>query len=101
MTCARSCSRAWAAQAGPACRWRSRSFILNRVDVNHEMKDISVPSLFVASDDRGDWSPADAAAAADRTPGAQVATIVGARTFVPLEQPKALAALVQNFWEQQ
>ena len=32
-----------------------RSFILNRVDVTVEMADLTVPSLFVASDDRGDW----------------------------------------------
>ena len=35
-----------------------RSFILNRVDVTAELADLTVPSLFVASDDRGDWSPA-------------------------------------------
>ena len=41
-----------------------RSFILNRVDVTAELADLTVPSLFVASDDRGDWSPQDAEAAA-------------------------------------
>ena len=35
-----------------------RSFILDRVDVTAELADLAVPSLFVASDDRGDWSPA-------------------------------------------
>ena len=34
-----------------------RSFILNRLDVTGELEDLAVPSLFVASDDRGDWSP--------------------------------------------
>ena len=74
------------------------SFILRRVDVNHELGDIEVPSLFVASDDRGDWSPDDAAAAADRTPDARVTTVTGARTLVPLEQPRALAELLHDFW---
>ena len=74
------------------------SFILNRTDVSAELEDIVVPSLFVASDDRGDWSPQDAAASARRTPGAEVATVVGARTLVPLEQPAAVAALLQTFW---
>lgn len=74
------------------------SFILNRLDVNDELDDICVPSLFVASDDRGDWSPEDAAAAALRTAGARSVTITGARTLVPLEQPEALAALLQTFW---
>lgn len=75
------------------------SFILNRTDVTGELDDICVPSLFVASDDRGDWSPEDAAAAARRTPRARVATVAGARTLVPLEQPSALAALLLDFWE--
>ena len=45
-----------------------RSFILNRVDVTAELADLAVPSLFVASDDRGDWSPQDAEAAAALAP---------------------------------
>ncbi|MCD4532829.1 alpha/beta hydrolase [Nocardioides sp. cx-169] len=75
------------------------SFILNRADVNHELSDIAVPSLFIASDDRGDWSPEDAAAAAARTKGARVETVGGARTLVPLEQPEAVAALLNGFWD--
>jgi pimeloyl-ACP methyl ester carboxylesterase len=75
------------------------SFILNRVDVNDELADICVPSLFVASNDRGDWSPEDAARAAARTPDAQVTTIADARTLVPLEQPEAVAAELRMFWD--
>lgn len=75
-----------------------RSFILDRLDVTGEIGDICVPSLFVASDDRGDWSPEDAVAAADLTPHAEAVTIAGARTLVPLEQPVALAAQVRRFW---
>ena len=74
------------------------SFILRRVDVNDELGDICVPSLFVASDDRGDWSPEDAVAAAARTPGARATSVAGARTLVPLEQPAAVAALLRDFW---
>jgi pimeloyl-ACP methyl ester carboxylesterase len=74
------------------------SFILQRVDVNDELGDICVPSLFVASDDRGDWNPEDAVAAAARTPGARATSVSGARTLVPLEQPTALAALLHDFW---
>lgn len=74
------------------------SFILERVDVNAELGAIAVPSMFVASDDRGDWSPEDAAAAAARTPGAQTTTVLGARTLVPLERPAALAAVLRDFW---
>jgi pimeloyl-ACP methyl ester carboxylesterase len=76
-----------------------RSFILDRTDVTARLADIQVPSLFVASDDRGDWSPADAQRAASRAPGARVITITEARTLIPLEQPAALAAAVLAFWD--
>jgi pimeloyl-ACP methyl ester carboxylesterase len=76
-----------------------RSFILHRVDVTAELADLAVPSLFVASDDRGDWSPEDAAAAAALAPDAELVTIAAARTLVPLEQPEALAAHVRGFWD--
>ncbi|MFB2598738.1 alpha/beta fold hydrolase [Herbiconiux sp. P17] len=75
-----------------------RSFILDRTDVSHTLAGIRVPSLFVASDDRGDWSPADAERSAAATPGAEVVTVAGARTLVPLEQPGALAARILAFW---
>ena len=77
-----------------------RSFIIDRTDVTERLADIRVPSLFVASDDRGDWSPADAQRAASLAPGAQVMTVTGARTLVPLEQPRQLAAEIIAFWDQ-
>lgn len=75
-----------------------RSFILNRVDVTEEIGDIRVPSLFVASDDRGDWSTEDAVVAANLTPHASAVVVAGARTLVPLEQPGVLAEEVRRFW---
>ncbi|MFI6219957.1 alpha/beta fold hydrolase [Nocardia salmonicida] len=77
------------------------SFILNRVDVTAELASITVPCLYVASDDRGDWSPEDAAHAASVTPNARSVTIIEARTLVPLEQPAALAAELTTFWAAQ
>ena len=77
-----------------------RSFIVDRTDVTDRLADIRVPSLFVASDDRGDWSPADAQRAESLTPGAQLTTVEGARTLVPLEQPASLAAAILGFWDQ-
>lgn len=77
-----------------------RSFILNRVDVTAELADLTVPCLFVASDDRGDWSPEDAQAAAALAPEAEAVTIDAARTLIPLEQPQALAVHIGRFWEQ-
>jgi pimeloyl-ACP methyl ester carboxylesterase len=76
-----------------------RSFILDRADVTAELADLTVPSLFVASDDRGDWSPQDAEAAAAVAPDAEAVTIQRARTLVPLEQPRALAAHLRRFWD--
>ena len=76
-----------------------RSFILNRADVTAELADLTVPSLFVASDDRGDWSPEHARAAAATAPDATAVTIAGARTLVPLEQPEALALHIRAFWD--
>jgi pimeloyl-ACP methyl ester carboxylesterase len=76
-----------------------RSFILNRVDVTPELADLTVPSLFVASDDRGDWTPEDARAAATLATDAQAVTIPRARTLIPLEQPEALALHVRSFWD--
>ncbi len=75
-----------------------RSFILNRVDVTAELRDLAVPSLFVASDDRGDWSPSAADSAAAFAPCAESAVITGARTLIPLERPEALASQVIRFW---
>lgn len=75
-----------------------RSFILERADVSATLPEFGVPSLFVASDDRGDWSPDDAARSATATPGARVVTIAGARTLIPLEQPRALADATRAFW---
>jgi pimeloyl-ACP methyl ester carboxylesterase len=75
-----------------------KSFILNRVDVTAELADITVPCLYIASDDRGDWAPEDAEYAARLTPNATAVTITGARTLVPLEQPAEVARLVTDFW---
>jgi pimeloyl-ACP methyl ester carboxylesterase len=75
------------------------SFILGRRSLAAEAARCRVPALFVASDDRGEWSPEDAAAAADRIPGARALTVSWARTLVPVEQPAMLAAAITQFWE--
>jgi pimeloyl-ACP methyl ester carboxylesterase len=75
-----------------------RSFVVDRVDVTGLLDRIAVPALFVATDDRGDWSPAAAQASADRTPSATAVVVSGARTVVPLEQPARLAAVLTDFW---
>ncbi|KAF2420408.1 alpha/beta hydrolase [Microbacterium sp. B35-30] len=75
-----------------------RSFIIDRTDVTDRLSGIGVPSLFIASDDRGDWSPEDAQRAAASSPHATSVTIAGARTLVPLEQPRAVAQAILAFW---
>jgi pimeloyl-ACP methyl ester carboxylesterase len=75
-----------------------RSFIIDRTDVTDRLPQIRVPSLFMASDDRGDWSPEDARRAAAAAPHASSITIAGARTLVPLEQPEAVAEAILAFW---
>jgi pimeloyl-ACP methyl ester carboxylesterase len=74
------------------------SFILRRVDVSEKLADMHLPALFVASDDRGDWSPADAERSAAAAPNARAVTITGARTLIPLEQPAELARELDVFW---
>lgn len=75
-----------------------RSFIVDRVDVTSGLAEIAIPCLYVAGDDRGDWTPKAATAAAALTPSASAVTIPGARTLVPLEQPQALARELLSFW---
>jgi pimeloyl-ACP methyl ester carboxylesterase len=75
-----------------------RSFIIDRTDVTDRLAEIGVPSLFIASDDRGDWAPADAERAAASAPHATAVVVTGARTLVPLEQPAAVAQHILEFW---
>ncbi|MCR2784555.1 MULTISPECIES: alpha/beta hydrolase [unclassified Microbacterium] len=75
-----------------------RAFIIDRTDVTDRLSDIGVPSLFIASDDRGDWSPEDAVRAAASVPHARSVTVTRARTLIPLEQPVALAQAILTFW---
>jgi pimeloyl-ACP methyl ester carboxylesterase len=75
-----------------------RSFIIDRSDVSDRLARLAAPSMFVASDDRGDWSPDDAQRAAARAPDARSLTISAARTLIPLEQPGVLAAAILAFW---
>jgi pimeloyl-ACP methyl ester carboxylesterase len=75
-----------------------RSFILDRVDVTAELAAIGVPCLYIASDDRGDWSEDEALQAAARTPNATAVTVQRARTLIPLEQPAVVADHLRSFW---
>lgn len=75
-----------------------RSFIVDRVDVTDALPSITVPALFLSSDDRGEWSPADAERAATLARSARSAVIANARTLIAVEQPAAVAEQLISFW---
>lgn len=74
------------------------SFILDRTDIGDLLPRIDVPVLYVASTDRGECTPEQAAAAAARTPHGSSLAVDGARTLVPLEQPGATSETILGFW---
>lgn len=75
-----------------------QSFILNRVDITDLLPRIEAPTLFVATDDRPDWTPEQAEATAALAPFARAAVVKSSRTLVPVEQPAALATVIREFW---
>jgi len=86
-------------RARPASMSRAlRSFVLSRTDVTPTLSQLTVPTLFVGTDDRGEFGAEQAQDAARRTPDARAAVITGARTLAPLEQPDRLASEILGFW---
>ncbi|MGX5682292.1 alpha/beta fold hydrolase [Schumannella luteola] len=75
-----------------------RSFILGRTELTSALPAIAAPTLLVVTDDRDDWTPADASAAEAALPNARTALVTGARTLVPLERPVELARVIDEFW---
>ena len=74
------------------------SFVIGRRDLTRQARLGTAPALFVATDDRGEWGPREADAAAAARPGARALTVSWARTLVPLEQPAVLARRIVEFW---
>jgi pimeloyl-ACP methyl ester carboxylesterase len=74
------------------------SFIVNRTDATHRLPRIEAPTLLIAGDDRGEWSPEIMDAAARRIPHARTAVVSEARTLVQVEQPGATARAIEDFW---
>src|SRR4051794_37857 len=77
-----------------------RSFTLNRVDITDLLPRVTAPTLFVATDDRDEWTPEQAEAAAAAVPDGRAAVVSGARALIPVEQPEALAKVVREFWDE-
>ena len=75
-----------------------RSFIGDREDVTALLPRLTLPALFVAGGERGDWSAPDARRAASLAPDARAVVVERASTLVPLEQPAVLAAELRRFW---
>ncbi len=75
-----------------------RGGVLNRTDLTWATARISCPTLMIATDDRGEWTPAECSAAAARMTSARTATIAGSRSLPSLERPTELAAAVTDFW---
>lgn len=72
--------------------------ILRRTDLNWTAQKIVCPVLFVTTDDRGEWTPAQARAVADTMTDAREVTIHGARVIPAIEQPAATAGAIAEFW---
>ena len=63
------------------------------------LPDLVPPTLFIATDDRGEFTADDAAKAAGVAQRGEWAVARGARALVPLEQPGWLAQEILDFWE--
>lgn len=75
-----------------------RTAILRRTDLTWAARQIDVPVLFVATDDRGEWTPAEAQAAAAQMTDARVATVHRSRVLPMIEQPEELVRVILEFW---
>lgn len=75
--------------------------ILNRTDLTWAVERIDCPTLFVTTDDRGEWTPTDARAVAATMTDAREVTVADARVIPAIEQPAALSTAVIQFWNEQ
>ncbi len=77
------------------------SGILNRTDLACAVALVRCPTLMIATDDRGEWSPTECAETAAAMQNARSALLTGSRALPSLERPTELADLVTNFWAAQ
>jgi pimeloyl-ACP methyl ester carboxylesterase len=75
-----------------------QSGILTRTDLTWAATRIICPTLMIATDDRGEWSPSECAEATATMKDARSAVLTGSRALPSLECPTELAALVTDFW---
>ncbi|MCB1293279.1 MAG: alpha/beta hydrolase [Gordonia sp.] len=72
--------------------------ILNRTDLAWAARAITCPTLFIATEDRGEWSLDQAQAVVDTMTGAVATTVLAARVIPALEQPAETAQKISAFW---
>jgi pimeloyl-ACP methyl ester carboxylesterase len=74
------------------------SGVLNRTDLAWAAARVMCPTLMIATDDRGEWSPSECAKTTATMKDARTAILTGTRSLPSLECPAELAALVTDFW---
>jgi pimeloyl-ACP methyl ester carboxylesterase len=74
------------------------SGVLNRTDLAWAAARVTCPTLMIATDDRGEWSPSECAKTTATMKDARTAVLTGTRALPSLECPTELAALVTDFW---
>lgn len=74
------------------------SGVLNRTDLAWAAARVTCPTLMIATDDRGEWSPTECAETTAAMKDARSAVLTGSRALPSLECPVELAALVTDFW---
>jgi len=74
------------------------SGVLNRTDLAWAAARVSCPTLMIATDDRGEWSPSECAETTAAMKDARSAVLTGSRALPSLECPTELAVLVTDFW---
>jgi pimeloyl-ACP methyl ester carboxylesterase len=77
-----------------------QSFILERQDLTASLPHIAARTLFIATDDRGGFTPDDAQKAAAAVKRGEWAVASGARALVPVEQPEWLVREISRFWDE-
>jgi pimeloyl-ACP methyl ester carboxylesterase len=75
-----------------------QSGILTRTDLAWAAARVRCPTLMIATDDRGEWSPSACAETTAAMKDARSAVLTGSRALPSLECPTELAALVTDFW---
>ncbi|MCW2857103.1 MAG: Soluble epoxide hydrolase [Marmoricola sp.] len=82
----------------PAITRTIHSGILNRKDLAWAAARVTCPTLMIATDDRGEWSPAECAQTTASMKDASSAVLSGSRALPALECPSEAAALIIDFW---